>query len=167
MFPDGRPSRFIEFSVEAARLGASIRTALIHSGCVAYCNETLGHAQSGVDSRDQELWGSIEEVFGELELSQSLDDDTPLFEPSHTSFDVQLLNNSLEEEYLVQVTVSEPSKFQRWTVHKRLPDLLAVSRCTRQGRDATVDERSAGLELPDPRIWKEYHSLTSDQKEVS
>ncbi|KAL0068611.1 hypothetical protein AAF712_004327 [Marasmius tenuissimus] len=150
-FPKERSFQFIEFTLEAARLDASIRTALVHSRCVAYYNDTLGHdvndrhAPPGVESEKQELWELIREVFGE-ELQQSLDEDTSLLNKSSTSFNVQLLNN-FSEEYLIQVVISAPGRSQRWTIYKRLPDLLASTR--------PLESNS----------WREYHSLTSDKKE--
>ncbi|KAJ8084529.1 hypothetical protein PM082_003301 [Marasmius tenuissimus] len=171
-FPKERSFQFIEFTLEAARLDASIRTALVHSRCVAYYNDTLGHdvndrhAPPGVESEKQELWELIREVFGE-ELQQSLDEDTSLLNKSSTSFNVQLLNN-FSEEYLIQVVISAPGRSQRWTIYKRLPDLLAVSRHNRQGQDALtfpIDETSESTRPSESNSWREYHSLTSDKKE--
>ncbi|KAK1234834.1 hypothetical protein PQX77_001927 [Marasmius sp. AFHP31] len=172
-FPEERSFHFIEFTLEAARLDASIRTALVRSGCVAYYNDTLGHdvsdrhAPQGVESGKHELWELIREVFGEEELQQSLDEDKHLFDISSTSFDVQLLDNP-SGEYLFQVVVSDPDESQRWTIHKRLSDLLAVSRCNRQGRDAltsAIDETSESSRPLESKLWKEYHLLPSDKKE--
>ncbi|KAL0581068.1 Rho GTPase activating protein [Marasmius crinis-equi] len=172
--------RFTEFSIRAARLHTSIKTALVYSGCWAFYSTILDrgvntrndhHTVLGLES-EQRMWDSIMDVLGEPPLDGSKrepPEPTPLTGISSAFIDVEFLDPTpdKEERFVVRITIPDPRSPREWTVRKRLSDLFDIDHRVRQGRQLLAARADGTSTNSRPsKIWEEYHLLDSDQKEA-